>query len=278
MNVEYQKTKSLFPSAFIIRCWTFIFFSFDVGRSSVIIMIDIHAHILPGLDDGPATTADALEMARMAVEDGIRIIIAAPHCLNGIFNNYREGVMSACSEFNLTLEKEHIPLEVLPGSEVHLDMEILDDLERGRLMTLNDTGRYFFLELPDQFIPRTLVGFIARLEKMNVTPIIAHPERNMAIQRNTTLLEDLISAGALSQITARSLTGGFGPPALQCCLRIIELNLAHFMASDAHSPGTRPPILSRAVKKHSALTSKMEAERMVFEAPMMVIEGREPEP
>ena len=240
-------------------------------------MIDIHAHILPGLDDGPATMTDALEMARIAVEDGIRTIIAAPHCLNGIFNNYREGVISACSEFNLTLKKEHIPLEVLPGSEVHLDMEILDDLESGRLMTLNDTGRYFFLELPDQFIPQTLVGFIVRLEKMNVTPIIAHPERNMAIQRNITLLEDLISAGALSQITARSLTGGFGPPALQCCLRIIELNLAHFMASDAHSPGMRPPILSKAVEKLSALTDKARVESMVHEGPGMIIEGGSPE-
>ena len=228
-------------------------------------MIDIHAHILPGLDDGPATTADALEMARMAVEDGIRIIIATPHCLNGLYTNYRKGIISACSEFNLVLKKELIPLEVLPGSEVHLGLEILDDLESGRLMTLNDTGRYFFLELPDQFIPQTLVGFIA------------HPERNMAIQRNITLLEDLISAGALSQITARSLTGGFGPPALQCCLRIIDLNLAHFMASDAHSPGMRPPILSKAVEKLSALTDKARVESMVHEGPGMIIEGGSPE-
>ena len=240
-------------------------------------MIDIHAHILPGLDDGPATTADALEMARMAVKDGIRIIIAAPHCHNGIFNHYREGIISACSEFNLILKKEHIPLEVLPGAEVRLGLEILDDVESGRLMTLNDTGRYFLLELPDQFIPRTLIGFIARLDKMSITPIIAHPERNMGIQRNTALLEDLISAGALSQITAGSLTGRFGPPALQCCLRIIELNLAHFMASDAHSPGTRPPILSRAVEKLSALTGRADAQQMVVDAPGIIIEGGEPD-
>ena len=240
-------------------------------------MIDIHAHILPGLDDGPATMADALEMARIAVEDGIRIIVATPHCLNGLYNNYREGILSACSEFNLILKKECIPLEVLPGSEVHLGMEILEDIESGRLMTLNDTGRYFFLELPDQFILQTLVGFIVLLEKMNVTPIIAHPERNMAIQRNVKLLQDLISTGALSQITARSLTGGFGSPALQCSLQIIELNLAHFMASDAHSSETRPPILSKAVEKLSALTGKADAQRMVIENPEMVIEGKNPD-
>lgn len=243
----------------------------------VFTMIDIHAHILPGLDDGPATITDALKMARIAVEDGIGVIIATPHCLNGLYHNYRQGIISACSEFNLILKKERIPIKVLPGSEAHLSMEILNELESGRLMTLNDTGRYFFLELPDQFIPRTLVEFIARLEKMNVTPIITHPERNMAIQRNVMLLRDLLSAGALSQITGRSLTGGFGPPAYRCCLRIVELDLAHFMATDAHSPGTRPPMLSKAVEKLSALIGKARAERMVREGPQRVIEGGKPE-
>ena len=240
-------------------------------------MIDIHAHILPGLDDGPTTLDDALEMARIAVGDGIQVIIATPHCLNGLYNNYRKDIIAACSEFNIALKKNHIPLDVLPGSEVHLGIEILNELEHGRLMTLNDTGRYFFLELPDQFIPEMLVEFIARLKKMNVTPIIAHPERNMAVQRNIMLLHDLISEGALSQITGRSLTGDFGSAALQCCLRIVELNLAHFMASDAHSSKTRPPRLSKAVKKLSALTGKARAEKMVFEGPQRVIDGENPE-
>ena len=240
-------------------------------------MIDIHAHILPGLDDGPVTLDDALKMARIAVKDGIKVIVAAPHCLNGRYNNYRKGIISACSEFNLILKKERIPLEVLPGSEVHLGMEILDELESGRLMTLNDTGRYFFLEIPNQFIPRILVPFIARLKEMDVTPIIVHPERNMTIQRNVTLLHDLISAGALSQITGRSLTGGFGRLASQCCLRIIKFNLAHFMATDAHSPETRPPILSKAVEKLSVLTDKAHAERMMLVAPGMAIEGEKPD-
>ena len=248
---------------------------FDVPP--VCTMIDIHSHILPGLDDGPDTMADALEMARIAVEDGIRVVIATPHCLNGLYNNYRKGILSACSEFNWTLKKNRIPLEVLPGSEVHLDMEILNELESGRLMTLNDTGQYFFLELPDQFIIRNLVEFIIRLRKLKVTPIIAHPERNLAIQRNVMLLHDLISAGALSQITGGSLTGGFGPHALQCCLRVIELNLVHFMATDAHSPVTRPPRLFKAVEKLSVLTGKAGAERMVIEGPGMVISGAKPE-
>ena len=144
-------------------------------------------------------------------------------------------------------------------------------------MTLNDTGRYFFLELPDQFIPGSLADFITKLKGMNAIPIIAHPERNMAIQRDVMLLHDLITAGALSQITGGSLTGGFGPHALQCCLRIVALNLAHFMATDAHSPETRPPRLFRAAERLSTLTGKTGAERILFEGPAMVIEGKEPE-
>ncbi len=240
-------------------------------------MIDIHAHILPGLDDGPATMDDALKMARIAVKDGIRVIIATPHCLNGLYSNYRKNIITACSEFNFALKENHIPLDVLPGSEIHLGIEILNELKSGRLMTLNDTGRYFFLELPDQFASEMLVNFIERLRKMNVTPIIAHPERNLAFQRNVMLLHDLISAGALSQITGRSLTGGFGPLALKCCLRIIELNLAHFLATDAHSRKARPPRLSKAVNKLSTLIGKARAEKMVLDGPRRVIDGENPE-
>ena len=240
-------------------------------------MIDIHAHILPGLDDGPAAMCDALKMARIAVEDGIGIMIATPHCLNGLYHNYRENIMAACSKFNAALKNNRIPLKVLPGSEVHLDMEILNLLKMDRLMTLNDTGRYLFLELPDQLILESLVDFIARLKEMDTIPIIAHPERNTAIQRDVLLLHDLISAGALSQVTGGSLTGRFGRHAFQCCLRIVELNLAHFMATDAHSPETRPPRLSSAVSKLIALTDRSCAERILFEGPEMVIKGKAPE-
>jgi protein-tyrosine phosphatase len=197
--------------------------------------------------------------------------------LNGLYNNYRKGIISACSKFNSALRENRIALEILPGAEVHLDMEILNALEDNRLMTLNDTGQFFLLELPDQFVPRALIGFVARLKGVNVTPIIAHPERNMAIQRDVTLLHDLVSEGALSQITGRSLTGEFGSPAFKCSLRIIELNLAHFLATDAHSPGNRPPTLSRAVKKLSKLIGRPGMKNIVFEKPQMLLKGHRPE-
>lgn len=237
-------------------------------------MIDIHVHILPGIDDGPSTLKESLEMASIAVRDGIRIMVATPHCLNGLYVNWRSDVLSACVEFNSVLEKRHIPLTVLPGSEVYLSPEITEALENGLLMTLNDTGRYLFLELPNQFIPESVIGLINLLNRRKTTPIITHPERNIAIQRNVTLLSDFISAGALIQITADSLTGNFGRFAFKCCQRILELKMAHFMASDAHSSGARPPKLSKAFIKLSSLVGKVYAERIMLEDTEAVLEGR----
>ena len=236
-------------------------------------MIDIHAHILPGKDDGPSSLSESLEMARIAVDDGISTIVATPHCLNGVYFNWRKDILSACAEFNLALEKNQIPLKVLPGSEARLGMEIMYGLENGRLMTINDSGKYFSLELPEQFIPKTVIAFINRLKDSGFTPIISHPERNPVIQRDVDLLQDLISAGSLSQITADSLMGGFGRSALNCCRGIIGKSLVHLMASDAHSPGARPPRLSKAVKKLSSLAGGETAERIIFKMPQMILDG-----
>lgn len=206
-------------------------------------MIDIHVHILPGMDDGPSTMDEALEMARVAVLNGIGTIVATPHCLNGVYDNWRDDILSACAELNAELAGRDIPLTVLPGSEVRLSPEVTDALASGRLMTMNDKGRYISLELPEQFIPEATINFINHLRNMDITPIISHPERNPAIQHNIQLLRDIVGAGALTQITAGSLTGGFGEKALKCCLQITDQRLAHFMASDAHSAGRRPPLL-----------------------------------
>jgi len=238
-------------------------------------MIDIHSHILPEIDDGPSTLEGSLQMARIAVKDDIEIMIATPHCLNGLYVNWREQILSACAKFNAALKRHCIPLTVLPGSEIHLSPEIMDALDKNQLMTLNDTGRYLSLELPDQFIPQSVIRFINRLKKRKITPIISHPERNRAIQHNIELLYNFILAGALSQITAGSLTGTFGSHALHSCQSIIERQMIHFIASDAHSPQARPPKLQAAFKILYSIAGKSRAESIIFKAPQAVIEGKE---
>lgn len=242
-------------------------------RHALCPMIDIHVHILPGIDDGPATMEESLEMARIAVEDGIHTIIATPHSLDGVHFARRSDILSACAELKAALRKHHVPLTLLPGSEARLSIEIIDALEKGHLMTLNDTGRYISLELPDQFISQATTIFVERLKIGNVTPIISHPERNPAIQQNLALLGDLISAGALCQITADSLLGAFGPNAAQCCEKLVKLNMVHFMASDAHSPRARPPNLSKGYDKLLTLAGKTQADKIMSEFPQNVVDG-----
>ena len=240
-------------------------------------MIDIHAHILPGTDDGPTRLEDALQMARIAVEDGVRMMIATPHCLNGRYLNWRPEILKACEQFNEALSKHAIPLAVFPGSEVHLCPELLNKLEEGLVMTLNDAGRYICLELPDQIINRVVVELINRLQRMGLRPIISHPERNATIQHNVAWLSDFVAAGALIQITAASLTGAFGRNASRCCRRILDTDLVDFMASDAHSPKGRPPRLQEGCEKLVSLRGKESARRIVSEAPQAILNGSTPQ-
>jgi protein-tyrosine phosphatase len=140
-------------------------------------------------------------------------------------------------------------------------------------MTLNDGGRYICLELPDQIMNRAVVGLINRLQKMELTPIISHPERNPAIQHNLGWLSDFVAAGALTQITAGSLMGAFGRAASRCCRSILDADLAHFMASDAHSVRGRPPRLSEGYEKLSSLGEEARAQRVLSEAPQAILDG-----
>lgn len=234
-------------------------------------MIDIHSHILPGLDDGPAHMDESIRMARIAADDGIGVVVATPHCLNGIYTSWRSEIMPACEELNHRLRENRIPLTVLPGSEVHLDVDIPDELARKRIMTLNDTGRYLSVELPDPFIPETVIRFFSRLRDMNITPVLSHPERNGAIQNNITLLHHLVRAGALTQLTGDSLLGRFGKPALRCFQRIIEEGLIHTVASDSHSAGSRSPRLSPAYKKLSGILGREKTRNLFFHTPRMIL-------
>ena len=189
--------------------------------------------------------------------------------------NRRPYILSACEAFNSNLDKEGIPLEVLPGSEARFSPEIVEELQSGLLMTLNDTGRYFFLELPGQFVPEAVNALISRLKREGITAIITHPERNMMIARPPGLLTDMVSSGALSQVTGQSLTGEAGRVLHRSARKLIEMGMVHFVASDAHSPDGRPPLLSSAFRDLVSLVGDASAERMMFEFPKAVVNGED---
>jgi len=236
-------------------------------------MIDIHCHILPNVDDGPTNLEETLEMCRMALADGITTIVATPHQQNGVYNNSSASILKNVETVSLALKKEDIPLEILPGADVYIEVNTGEKITQGEIMTLNNTRRYFLLEFPAHTTPPNIDKIIFDLLLKNITPILTHPERIIEVQEHPGRIYDLVSQGVLSQITAMSITGEFGRLVQKCAKTLLKHNLAHIIASDAHSVNSRPPILSKAVNVVGRMLGEDVAADMVTTIPSLVIRG-----
>lgn len=201
-------------------------------------LIDIHSHILPGIDDGASTMEDAINMARAAVGEGITRIIATPHHQNRTFLNKKQDILKRVTDLNHVLRNEDIPLEVLPGQETRIYGELLEGFENGDILTLNHTN-YLFIELPSGHVPRYTEQLLFEVQLKGLTPIIVHPERNTEFMEDPEKLLNLVKKGTLTQTTTSSLTGHFGKKIQKFSMQLIEANLTHFIASDAHNTSTR---------------------------------------
>lgn len=201
-------------------------------------MIDIHSHILPGIDDGAQTINDSIEMAKAAVREGITTIIATPHHRNNQFNNLKSSILTKVNDLNTVLKQKNIPLTVLPGQEVRIYGEVIEDYYKDEILTLNHT-KYLFIEFPSSSVPRYAERLLYELQTEGIIPIIVHPERNKELQEKPELLYQLVKNGALTQVTASSIGGYFGKNVKKFSEQLIEHNLTHFIASDAHNVHNR---------------------------------------
>lgn len=201
-------------------------------------MIDIHSHILPGVDDGAKTEEDSIEMAKVAVEEGVTKIVATPHHKNRHFENYKDEIASNVKVLNALFEENGIPLEVVPGQEVRIYGEVLEDYRNGEIQSINDTD-YVLIEFPYSSVPQFAEQLLYDMQVNGLRPIIVHPERNRELMENHDRLYELVMNGALTQITAASIIGRFGKKIAQFTHQIIEAQLTHFIASDAHNTTTR---------------------------------------
>lgn len=241
-------------------------------------MIDIHAHILPGVDDGAKNWEQSLEMARMAVQDGIRTMVATPHLFKRrAFDlsqiNEKDIILQHVAQLRQVLSEAQIPLEIIPGCDFPLGFESLKLLEDGRALTINDANRYLLLELPDTSLPPALEEICFHLQSKGITPIITHPERHMIIQEMPQKLKRLIDLGCLVQMTGNSLTGWFGRRVKKISRQLLKLGYVHLLATDAHDPKARPPLLSQAVTELSRLVGESRAQAMVNDIPEKIIAG-----
>lgn len=222
-------------------------------------MIDIHSHILPGVDDGAKDMSETLAMAKEAAEEGIEKIIATPHHKNGQYENEKPEIIEKVREVNEAIKAEGISLEVLTGQETRIFGEFLEHYESGVIMTLAHS-EYVFVELPSGHVPRYTDQLLYDIQLNGLTPIIVHPERNSELIERPDRLYHLVKKGALTQVTASSLCGYFGKKVKTFSHQLIEANLTHFIASDAHNTHNRSFKMAEA---YSLIDSKYGAD-MVY--------------
>lgn len=237
-------------------------------------MLDIHNHILTGLDDGPSLEEESLAMARMAVRDGISAVVCTPHWCVGKYNNSREIIMARVAAFQERLDEENIPLKVYPGAELRIDISIPFLLAENEILTFNDNGRYILLELPTQMLPENIDDFLWDLQVRKITPVIAHIERNTCLRQNPRKILDWISMGILTQVTAASILGKFGKETRKFSHFLLEHKMVHILATDAHGVRARRPDLAEGYEMLKKLCGKEPAHRMVHENPENIIAGK----
>lgn len=219
-------------------------------------MIDMHSHILPAVDDGAQTEQDSLDMARVAIENGISTIVATPHHMNRTYDNTKTDIESNVGILNQLFQAHNLDIEVIPGQEVRIYGEIIEDIEKGEILPINNS-KYILVEFPSDTVPHYTEQLFYDMQVAGYTPIIAHPERNRELLNNHRKMFELVRNGALSQVTAGSLLGAFGKQMQQFSYQLIEANLTHLIASDAHNTTSRTFNLHEA---YEAIKSKYGAE------------------
>ncbi len=240
------------------------------------VMIDIHSHILPGIDDGARNLNETLAMCRMADNDGITHIAATPHCMDGEYETRPDVVLEGVSQINETLRSHDLRIRVLPGMEVRIVPELLELLFERKILTLNN-GRYVLLELHPTDVPVGLEDFIGTITSAGFGVVICHPEKNMTVQRNPDVLIRMLdrfhSWELLFQISADSLRNHAGPVAYKTAKYMLRHHAVHIIAADAHSTQGRVPRLSDAVRIAAGIVGDPMASMMVTSIPKAVVAG-----
>lgn len=211
-------------------------------------MIDIHNHILPGIDDGAGNLEESLLLAKLAVEEGIYDLIATPHHANGRYMNEAEQVNLVIHQLREAISAADIPLRLHTGQEIRVYNDLIEDFHEGKILTLAKS-RYLLLELPTSKVPSDINEVLHELSVIGITAVIAHPERNMVLANHPEKLAELINRGALAQMTTHSINGLFGPKIQEISFAMCKANLIHFLASDAHHPENRPFGMKEAFRR-----------------------------
>lgn len=240
-------------------------------------IIDLHCHILPGLDDGIQEVGESVEACRIAVQDGITGIVATPHYKEGFFEAAPETIRAAISDLKKRLVGEGLQLQIYPGSEVHLTDNIPGKIRNGSILTLNDTQKYILLELPYTQYPVEFEQHIFALQLAGIKPVLAHPERVRYFKDDIGRVAEAVRLGALTQVTSSSIMGIFGEETTNMCFELAAKGLIHIIASDSHDASRRAPRLMDACGAIAKVVGEEGALKMISHNPLAIIRGDEVE-
>lgn len=238
-------------------------------------MIDLHCHILPGIDDGAPDVATALEMARMAVADGVTVLACTPHIYPGLYENTSDLIQQAVAKFRAHLAEAGIPLQLTYGADTHLAPDLLAGIRAGRIPTLNGS-RYFLLEPPHHVAPPRLEAFVFNLLTAGYVPVVTHPERLSWISSHYDIFRNMAKNGAWMQITAGSLTGRFGETAQYWAELMLDEGIVHILATDAHGVKNRAPLLAEGRQAAERWVGADEALNLVSTRPKGILQNDDP--
>jgi protein-tyrosine phosphatase len=238
-------------------------------------VIDLHSHILPGIDDGARDSSVALAMARLMVASGVTTAACTPHILPGLYPNSGPGIRDATQRLQALLDQEGIPLRLVTGADIHMMPDFVAGLRSGQLLTLADS-RYVLVEPPHHTAPPQLEDFFFNLMVAGYVPILTHPERLSWVPPRYEIIKRLVRTGVWMQITAGSFAGAFGRNALYWAERMLDEGCVHLIATDAHDAERRPPDLAAGRDLVAKRVGPEEAQRLVLTRPAGILEDHDP--
>jgi protein-tyrosine phosphatase len=233
-------------------------------------MIDLHSHILPGVDDGAQSYDDSIAIARMAVADGIEVMACTPHFMPGLYDNKADDIRTRVEQLNARLVAENIDLALVVGGDAHIRPDFVNALRSGDILSLHDS-RYVLFEPPHVSMPQRFEELLFNVQMAGYVPILTHPERFKWIEQNYEVFQNLAKSGVWMQLTAGSLTGRFGKRSRYWAQRMLAEGLVSIIATDTHNVTSRPPLLAEAMAAAQAEVGLDEAHHLVVSRPMCVL-------
>lgn len=237
-------------------------------------MLDLHSHIIPGIDDGSKNMEMSIAMLQIAAQNGTKGIVATPHVIEGKWLPDWDKIVMECEILQKAAKKAKIEISIFPGGEVSLYLDILDKVTGPGAYCING-GRYLLVELPAAHIPSYTEEFFFTLQTRGITPILAHPERHPELAKKPEILAEWIRTGVLTQMNGTSITGLMGARVMGTAELFLTNHMIHVIGSDAHGIRNRNTNLASAADKITMLIGEERAQELMANNPERILNSRE---